>query len=157
MASRVPPVLRLAVLCEDIGADDEGRPYNLFVPVHTVWFSPGSAGSYTPPTPKLYLQLQGGVGTFYVHVALREHGEPAELYRTRRPFEVVFRGDEYRVIPLELAIDLDGLSFPRPGAYELLVRANYVDLHDPAGPVPIPFPPIRVTVLPADGSEGGVL
>jgi len=68
-----------------------------------------------------------------------------------------FDDDTYRIIPLELALDLTGLSFPRPGVYELVVHANYVNLHDPNARLPLTHPPIRVTVLPADGSGGGVL
>ena len=77
--------------------------------------------------------------------------------RSRQPFEVTFDADTYRVIPLELALELDGLTFPRPGMYELLVHANYINLHDPNERIPAAYPPIRVAVLPADGSEGGAL
>ena len=154
--ARVPPILRLAVLCEDVELDGAGRPALLAFPVHTVRFPPG-VSRYSPPAPKLYLQIQAGVGTFYIGAVLRAEGETAEIYRTRMPYEAVFDDDTHRVIPLELVLDLDGLAFPRPGMYELLVRANYVNLHDPNDRIPIAYPPIRVTALPADGSEGGAL
>jgi hypothetical protein len=98
----------------------------------------------------------GRVGTFYIRAALREEGETIELYHTD-PVEIPFGSQEYRVLPLELALELDELIIPRPGAYELIVYANYVSLHVPGERVPIPFPPIRLTVLPSDGSPGGVL
>jgi hypothetical protein len=155
--TRVPPILRLAVLCEDVEEDGAGRPFRLVVPVHTLRFAPNGQRHYRPPTLKLYLQLQGGVGTFYIWAAMREEGEATEVYRTRNPYEGAFDDDTYRIIPLELALDLPGLSFPRPGAYELLVHANYVNLHDPKERLPVNYPPIRVTALAADGSEGGML
>lgn len=157
MADRVPPTLRLAVLCEGVEDDADGRPYRLVVPVHTLRFAPGVLRHYRPPTLTLYLQIQGGVGTFYIWAAMREEGETTEVYKTPAPFEGVFDDDSYRIIPLELALNVPDLSFPRPGVYELLIHANYVNLHDPTAPLPHAHPPIRVRVLPADGSEGGVL
>ena len=157
MAARVVPTLRLAVLCEDIEFDGSGRPALLAFPVHTLRFPPGVAERYRPPLLKLYLQLQGGVGTFYVSGVLREQGEVVEVYRTPRPVELVFEGDAHRIVPLDLVIELNGLTFPKPGAYELLVYANYANLHDPTGHIPHAFPPVRVTVLRPDGSEGGAL
>ena len=67
--------------------------------------------------------------------------------------EVLDRVNE--VTPLELAIKLHRLVFPEPDVYELLVYANAVNLHEPSDSVRIPFPPIRVAVLPPDGSVGG--
>lgn len=156
MAGGMLPVLRLAVLCEEVEEDGEGRPYRLTVPVHTIRFPPGVVGRYRPPSLRLYVQLQGAVGTFYIRAVLREEGEATELYHTG-PAEVPFGGQEYRVVPLELTLELDELVIPRPGTYELLVYANYVSLHAPGDRVSIPFPPIRVTVLPSDGSPGGVV
>lgn len=156
MANRVPPVLRLAVLCEGISTDADGRPYDLFVPVHTLRFPPGVVRNYRPPTLGLYVQFQGGSGTYYLRVALRPAGGSAEPYETP-PVEVGFGDDPGRVKPLELAIDLDELVFRRPGVYEVVVYANHVCLNDPGPAAPAPFPPVRVVALPADGSEGGVL
>lgn len=157
MAARVVPTLRLAVLCEDIEFDGSGRPALLAFPVHTLRFPPGVGTHYQPPAPKLYLQLQGGVGTFYVWAALREEGEVIELYRSPRPFELVFTTDAHRFLPREVVLDLDGVRFPRPGVYEVIVRANHVNLHEPNDQTPLAFPPIRVVALSADGSEGGAL
>lgn len=61
------------------------------------------------------------------------------------------------VFPLERTIALNRLVFPEPDVYELLVYANAVSLHEPTDHVPIPFPPIRVAVLPADGTAGGAV
>jgi hypothetical protein len=157
MTDRVLPLLRLAVLCEDVEEDAEGRPFRLVVPVHTLSFAPGIHHHHQPPTLKLYLQLQGGIGTFYIWTALREEGETIELYRTRTPFEGVTSDETYRIIPLELALELSGLSFPHPGVYELLVHANYVNLHDFNVRLPQTYPPIRVTALLSQGIEGGLV
>jgi hypothetical protein len=132
------PVLRLAVLCEDVEEDGNGRPYRLTVPVHTIRFPPDIVGRYRPPTLYVYVQLQGAVGTFYIRAVLREEGETIELYHTD-PTEVPFGNQDYRVAPLELTLELDELIIPRPGAYELIVYANYVSLHMPSERVPIPF------------------
>jgi hypothetical protein len=70
---------------------------------------------------------------------------------------VPFDGVTNRIIPLEIKLTLAGLAFPRPGAYELVVFANQVSLHEANGRTPIPFPPIRIVVLGPDGSEGGVV
>ena len=155
--SRLLPILRLAVLCEDVEEDGSGRPYRLVVPVHTVMFPLGRPQRYRPPTLMLYLQLQGGVGTFYIWVSLKEEGEVVEVYRSRAPFESSFDDDSYRIVPLELALDLSGVTFPRPGVYEILVHANYVNLHDPNARVPLSYPPIRVTALSGNGAEQGAL
>lgn len=156
--NRTPPYLRLAVLCESIGEDADRRPFDLFVPVHTLRFPLGVRRDYRPPTLALYLQLQGGAGTFYVRTVVRRAGGLAELYRGD-PLEVHLGDDPGRVAPVELGLDLDGLAFPKPDIYEVAVYANHVALNNPdAGPgVMIPFPPIRVAVLPTDGSDGGVL
>jgi len=103
----------------------------------------------------IYVQLGDARGTFYIRVALRREGGIAELYESL-PVEVVFGGDAGSTSPLELAIELDELVFPSPGIYEIVVYANHLCLHEPAQAVPIPFPPIRVILLPADGSPGGV-
>ncbi len=156
MNGHVVPVLRLAVLCQSIEVDADGRPFALEHPVHTIRWPDGHTGSYEPPTLELYLQLEDAVGTFYIRCVLRPIGETVELYRLR-PLEVPFDGVQNRIIPREVGVVLNGLAFPRPGAYELVVYANHVSLHDPDGRTPIPFPTVRVTVLGPDGSEGGIL
>jgi len=156
MAHRVVPTLRLAVLCEDVEFDGNGRPALFAFPVHTMQFPPEVREHYCPPTARLYVQLHGGVGTFFISAVLREEGDVIELYRTP-PSELAFDSDAYRVIPLELVIELSGLSFPRPGMYELVILANHVNLHDSSERLPLVFPPVRVTVLPPDGIEGGSL
>lgn len=153
---RTPPDLRLAVLCESIGEDAERRPYNLFAPVHTLRFPLGVRRDYQPPTLSMYIQLQGGTGTFYVRVVVRRAGGTATVYQTL-PEEIGFGDDPGRVFPIELALELDGLAFPEPDVYEAVVYANHVSLNDPGSAVLIPFPPSRVAVLPTDGSDGGVL
>ena len=49
MADRVLPVLRLAVLCEDVEEDGSGRPAVLAFPVHTIRFSPERNASTARP------------------------------------------------------------------------------------------------------------
>ena len=154
MAERVLPVLRLAVLCESIEEDADGRPYRLVVPVHTLRWPTGVRGRYRPPTLNLYVQLQNPAGTFYLRAVLRHESGSAEIYDTS-PLELRF-DTSLGAVPYELAVELDELTFPRPGAYEIVIHANHVSLHDPEL-APVPFPPIRVVVLPADGSVGGVL
>ncbi|HEX4611364.1 MAG TPA: hypothetical protein VH092_24435 [Urbifossiella sp.] len=44
----VPPVLRLAVLCQSIKADREDRPFALEVPIHTLRW-PNGHRRRTPP------------------------------------------------------------------------------------------------------------
>lgn len=102
------------------------------------------------------MQLEDALGTFYLRSVLREIGQTTELYRVP-PMEILFDGVTNRVVPLEIKMTLMGLAFPRPGAYELLVFANQVSLHEANGRAPIPFPTVRITVLGPDGSEGGVV
>lgn len=152
----VPPVLRLAVLCQSIEADREDRPFALEVPIHTLRWPKDHQGGFQPPTLELYVQVQDALGTFHVRGVLRPFGEATELYRSP-PVEIVFDGIEHRVVPLEFGLVLNGLSFPRPDAYELHLFANHVSLHGADGRNPIPFPPLRITVLPADDTDGGIL
>jgi hypothetical protein len=147
--TRVPPILRLAVLCEDVVFDADGHPFSLNVPVHTVQFPPGLTTRYRPPTPKLYLQLADGMGTFYLYTEVRNEGDTVQ-YRSRPPVEVVFDGTTHRAVPMEVVLTLEGLEVPGPGLYELLVVCNHVSLHDPRAGVTVPYPPLRLSVLPPD-------
>lgn len=156
MSDRVMPVLRLAVLCQGIVEDSDDRPFALEVPVHTLRWPEWEGERYEPPTLSLYTQLQDSVGVFSLTVVMRAFGSGIDLYRSQ-PGRVTFDGVTHRIQPLEVVMELEEMSFPRPGAYELFVYANHVSLHDPDGRTPIPFPSIRITVLPADDSEGGVL
>ncbi len=148
------PTLRLAVLCEDVEEDGTERPAILRFPVHTLRFPPGVSRNYRPPVLTLYIQLQGGRGLYFFRVVLRMVGSAREV--TIAHFDDdLDAADE--VFPLERAITLNRLVFPEPDVYELLVYANAVSLHEPTDHVPIPFPPIRVAVLPADGTAGGAI
>lgn len=149
------PTLELAVLCQDIETDADGRPYNLQAPIFGFRWPADAKGLCRPrPSLKLYLRLRDPVGTFYIRAALRHEGVDANIYDTE-PLELGF-GPTPRPLPYELDLELDELTFPRPGVYEMVIYANHVSLHDPEL-VPIPFPPLRVKVLPADGSPGGAL
>ena len=150
--ARVLPVLRLAVLCEEVEEDGSGRPAILAFPVHTIRFPPGVSSDFRPPVLSLYVQLQGGRGLYFFRVVLRIVGQAHEV--TVAHFDDDLDAAE-EVFPLERRIALHRLVFPRPDVYELLLYANAVNLHEPGDHVPIPFPPIRVAVLPADGSAGG--
>jgi hypothetical protein len=156
MGERIIPVLRLAVLCEGIAEDSDDRPFALEVPVHTLRWPEWEGERYEPPTLMLYLQLQDAVGMFFVTAVVRPFGSSIDIYRSKAA-EVTFDGLTNRIIPFEMGLELTGLTFPRPGLYELFVYANHASLHDPEGRMPIPFPPVRITVLPADDTEGGVL
>lgn len=153
MSNRVLPILRLAVLCEQVGADDEDRPY-FCVPVHTIQFPPGVAKNYEPPALEVYVQLQEALGAFNLTAVVQREGEGVDLFRTR-PLPLDFSGTEYQNFPLELAFDMKGWVIPTPGVYELRVHANHVDLHDAARQPGWPFPPLRITVFAADSLEGG--
>lgn len=149
------PILELAVLCQDVETDADGRPYNLLGPVYALRWPPDAEELFLPwPTLKLYLRLRDPAGTFYIHAALRHEGGDAMIYDTA-PLELRF-GPTPPPLPYEFDLELDELTFPRPGVYEVVLYANHVSLHDPEL-VPIPFPPLRVKVIPADGSPGGVL
>jgi hypothetical protein len=148
------PVLRLAVLCEDVEEDGSGRPAILAFPVHTIQFPPGVLRNFRPPPLTLYVQLQGGRGLYFFRVVLRVVGDTREVAVAQFD-EDLDAADE--VFPLERAIPLNRLVFPEPDVYDLLVYANAVNLHEPADRVPIPFPPIRVAVLPPDGTAGGAV
>lgn len=154
-AERQLPVLRLAVLCEDVEEDGAGRPFRLVGPVHTLRFSPGMVRNYQPPMLTLYVQLQGGRGTFYIRAQLREVGKTNEFSATG-PVEVVFDGAD-RPQPQELAVELGDLVFPNPDVYELLVYANHVNLNEHSEDRPHLFSTTRIAVLPADGSPGGAV
>jgi hypothetical protein len=145
--------LRLAVLCEDVELDGSGRPANLAFPVHTIRFPPGTSRDYRSPVLNLYAQFQGGRGTYFFRVLMRIVGGVREVAVAAPVEEVLDR--IYEVAPLELIIKLHRLVFPEPDVYELLVYANNVNLHEPSDQLEIPFPPIRVAVLPSDGSSGG--
>ena len=151
--ARKLPILRLAVLCEDVEPDGNDRPAILYFPVHTLRFPPGVARNFRPPVLELYLQLQGGRGLFFFRIVMRVVGQTREVTLAHFDDELD-AADE--VFPLERAVKLNRLVFPEPDVYELLVYANAVNLHEPTDHVPIPFPPIRVAVLPADGTPGGV-
>jgi hypothetical protein len=156
MSALVVPVLRLAVLCQSIEEDRDDRPFALEVPIHTLYWPDGHTGAYRPPTLELYLQLEDAVGKFFLRVMLRRVGSAREEAAANTA-AVDFDGNTNRIIPLELAVKLERLAFPTVGMYEFLVYANQVCLHDPDSRVPIPFPPIRVTVLPPEEGRGGVL
>lgn len=149
------PILRLAVLCQEVEEDGGGRPFALVGPIHTLRFPPGVTENYRPPMLALYVQLQGGRGTFYVRARLCEVGTATET-AAAGPVEFVFDGAG-RVEPEELAVELDALVFPRPNVYELLVYANHVNLNETGADRPHLFLTTRVAVLPADGSPGGVV
>lgn len=151
---RQVPVLRLAVLCEEVVEDGTERPAVLRFPVHTIRFPPGKERDYRPPVLTLYLQIQGGRGLYFFRVALRVVGETPEVTVAHFDDELA-AADE--VFPLERAVPLHRLVFAKPDVYELLVHANLVNLHEPGDHVPVPFPPIRVAVLPSDGSPGGAI
>jgi hypothetical protein len=150
---RVAPFLRLAILCQEVEEDGSGRPANLAFPVHTLRFPSGVQRNYRPPVLSLYVQLQGGRGTHFIRVVMRVAGGLREV-AAAPPVEEVFDGAD-DVFPLELAIELHRLVFPEPDVYELLVYVNHRNLHEPSDNILLPFPPIRVVVLPADGSPGG--
>jgi hypothetical protein len=142
------------MLCEDVDEDGSGRPAILAFPVHTIRFPPGVSANYRPPVLSLYVQLQGGRGLYFFRIVLRTVGESREVTVAHFDDELD-AADE--VFPLERRIRLHRLVFPSPDVYELLVYANHVCLHEPNDHLPIPFPPIRVAVLPADGYTGGAM
>ncbi|MBP3958548.1 hypothetical protein J8F10_25140 [Gemmata sp. G18] len=152
--ARKLPILRLAVLCEDVEEDGTERPAIIRFPVHTLRFPPGTSRNYRPPVLTLYVQLQGDLGLFFFRVVLRLVGGAREV--TIAHFDDdLDAADE--VFPLERTIALNRLVFPAPDVYELLVYANAANLHEPNDHIQIPFPPIRVAVLPADGTAGGAV
>lgn len=73
------PILRLAVLCEDVEEDGTERPAILRFPVHTLRFPAGVSRNYRPPVLSLYLQLQGGRGLYFFRVVLRVVGNTREV------------------------------------------------------------------------------
>jgi hypothetical protein len=154
MNQKVLPILRLAVLCDQIGTDSTGRPY-FCVPIHTLVFPNLEKGRrYRPPTLHVYAQLQEAVGPFRIHVVLRREHETIDLYDSDAAL-VEFNGTEYQNYPLELDMPLIGLELPGPGHYELYLFANYVNLHDPERQPGWTCPPMRFTVLPpTDGKDG---
>ena len=155
MAEKVLPILRLAVLCERMESDRDGRPF-CFVPIHTIQFPAGVARNYRPPTLHLYLQLQEALGAFNLKVVLCREKNEIELWRSD-PEPVIFDGREYQIWPLELDVELAELVIPEPGDYEIWVYANHVNLHNPDRQPGWPFPPIRFKALGPDGTEGGVV
>jgi hypothetical protein len=148
------PVLRLAVLCEDVDHDGNERPAILAFPVHAIRFPPGVSANYRPPVLNLYLQLQGGRGLYFFRVVLRVVGQSREV--TVAHFDEELDAAE-EVFPLERAVALHRLVFPKPDVYELLLYANAVSLHEPSDHVSIPFPTVRVAVLPSEGFAGGTV
>jgi len=155
MPSRVIPILRLAVLCESIELDKEGRPF-FCVPVHTIQFPPGIKRNYQPPALHAYLQLQEALGTFNLKVLFRREKEEFDLFASV-PVPIEFDGQNHQNVPLELDIELLGLVIPEPGCYEFWVVANHVNLHSPDHQPGWSFPPMKLNVFGPDGTEGGVL
>lgn len=153
MADRILPTLRLAVLCRQVTYDENPWLHSLVEPVHTVLAPPGWDGASGLRALYLYLQLADAVGAFEVSAELRdEGGEPR--YRSAAT-GVVFDGTANRAVPRDVVLRLDGMKFPGPGLYELHVRCGGASLHDPRQPIPVPYPPVRVSVLPADEPAGG--
>lgn len=155
MSNRVLPILRLAVMCERIEPDDQQRPF-CFVPVHTIQFPPGVTKNYRPPTLHVYLQLQEALGAFNLAVVLRREKSDIDLWRSD-PELIAFDGTTYQIIPFEQDAELLGLVIPEPGDYEFWVYTNHVNLHNPDRQPGWPFPPMKLKVLSADGTEGGVV
>jgi hypothetical protein len=153
MSERVVPVLRLAVLCEDVVYDGEGEPFALEVPVHTIRLAPDADGRIRPPDLKLYLQLSDGLGTFFLAAEIRTEGGTV-VSQTKPRLEVVFDGTSHRAVPMELALDVHDISLRGYGLYEILVFCNHASLHDPRGRVPVPFPPIRVSAVSPNTRKG---
>jgi hypothetical protein len=137
-----------------VEVDGSGRPAFLRFPVHTLRFPPGVTRNYRPPTLELYLQLQGGLGTFRLRVKVRRVGGHQEIAASP-PFQLILAtpGD---VDPIEARIRLNGLVFPNDDVYEFLVYANEVNLSEPREGEPPPCPAPVVAVLPANGMPGGV-
>lgn len=148
MSGRVVPTLRLAVLCAHVELDGDGLVFSLNEPIHTLQLPSGATTQYLPPTMMLYAQLADGVGTFHIRAELRN--ELGIVQYQSPPVEVVFAGTEYRVVPVEIVIHLDGLVFSGPGLYELHVLCNHQSFSDLRTPIPVPFPPLRVSVLPSE-------
>lgn len=146
MSERVVPVLRLAVLCEDVVYDGEGEPFALEVPTHTLRLSREAGGRLRVAGLKLYVQLSDGVGTFFVTADIRTEAGTA-VFRTRPPVEAVFDGTTHRAIPMELVLDMSDIVLPGYGLYEVRVFCNHACLHDPRERIPVPYPTVRLTVL----------
>jgi hypothetical protein len=155
--SRQLPVLRTAMLCELITVDREQRPYSLIMPVHTLRWPHDHKGGYQPPTLELYLQFAEVSGECFVRAALKSFGQDHDLYRTPSVVRLEFPADADPVIPHDYSLILNGMAFPEPGAYDLVIYANHVALNDPFDANSCSTATIPITVLPADGSEGGVI
>lgn len=114
-----PPLVRLAVLCEDVDESADGRPAILRFPVHTLQFPGLLERNYEVPGLVLYLQLQGGSGTFDLRVRMRRVDGVREV--TVSPTYRLILATPGDAVPLELALKLNHLVFPNPDVYELMV------------------------------------
>ena len=64
--------------------------------------------------------------------------------------EVTFDGTSNRVIPAELAFELSGFRFPKPGIYYFHLICNHASLSDAKETEAHPFPAPRLHVLSRD-------
>jgi hypothetical protein len=129
MASRVPPFLRLAVLCQRVVRDSDQRSLGLMDPLHTISLTTERFGQ--PLTEMfLYAQLEDAVGSFEFSLRIEDEHRELVPQPNLQSVEHAFLGGEIdRIIPFELTLRLYGLVFPSPGLYYFILRADTQSLH----------------------------
>jgi hypothetical protein len=152
------PVLRTAMLCQQIVVDRNDRPFALFVPIHVLrWPHDHPRGRpYAPPTLELYAAFTEGNGDFHFRIVLRRFDANHDSWRSRTAMPVNFVPSEERQIPEEFSFVLTDLAFPEPGAYDLIVYANHVALNDPFDATSAASMSVPILVLPPSERKGGI-
>jgi len=129
MSERVLPFLRTVLLCHRIETDEFERPDRLVHPIHTIDI-PQSLFGQPLSEVHLYAQLEDAVGTFEFSVRVEDENRDHVPQPNLSAVEHTFKGDGLdRIIPWEVSLRLDGLVFPAPGVYHLIVRADTQSLH----------------------------
>lgn len=148
MATRVPPVLNLAVLCSYVEFDAEQEPFSLVEPTHTLRIEPTADGKLPGPEMALYVQFddEHALGTFWFSIEVRTGSGIVLPGGRSRPVEITFDGQPDPLQLREEVFPVRGVVSPEPGRYHVHVMCNHLSLHSREQTQP----PLRVRVLPAE-------
>ena len=133
MADRVPPTIRLLLLCLDARYDEETGETILTNPIGVAGLPPGSAFPYTADHLSLYAQVSDGIGVIPLSVELRQ------VYDGDEEDRVVFQSDPYPLTcPLAPRLEIQDIFFPlgevefvAPGIYEFRLQSDVEGFESP--------------------------
>ena len=123
----IVPRLTIALLCQDVVYDRDGRLFSLNEPLHTVRKPTGEPWPFVPAELMIYVQLEDAVGTFNFSAEVRGEQDTV-IGRTKHATPITFAGNADRHQPIEHVFSLPGLKFPSAGVYEFFVICNHLPL-----------------------------